>query len=73
MAIGIRDWGFDLSEIRMPIHIWHGDLDRNIPLVHADLLSHEIPEATIHRCPGEGHWMLVDHMAEVLSVVATGL
>jgi pimeloyl-ACP methyl ester carboxylesterase len=71
MAIGIREWGFNLGEITMPVHIWHGDLDRNIPLPHANHLTDEIPEATLHLCPGEGHWMLVDHMPEVLSVVAS--
>jgi pimeloyl-ACP methyl ester carboxylesterase len=71
MAIGIREWGFDVREIMMPIHIWHGDLDRNISAAHAHRLTCTVPEATLHLCPGEGHWMLVDHMPEVLSVVTS--
>jgi pimeloyl-ACP methyl ester carboxylesterase len=69
MAIAIRDWGFELDDIEAPVQIWHGDLDRNIPISHAHRLANTIPDATLHPCPGEGHWLLVDHMAEVLSKV----
>jgi pimeloyl-ACP methyl ester carboxylesterase len=34
MAVGIRDWDFELRDIDVPVHVWHGDLDRNIPLSH---------------------------------------
>ena len=70
MAICIRDWGFELQDIEMPIHIWRGDRDRNVPVAHAQTQESVIPSATLHLCSGEGHWLLVDHMAEVLSVVA---
>jgi pimeloyl-ACP methyl ester carboxylesterase len=70
MAICIRDWGFKLQELEMPVHIWHGDLDRNVPVAHAYHEATTIPSATLHLCAGEGHWLLVDHMAEVLPVAA---
>jgi len=66
MAIGIRDWGFDLQDIEVSVQIWHGDLDRNIPISHAHRQADTIPAATLHACPGEGHWLLVDHMPEIL-------
>ncbi|HML01347.1 MAG TPA: hypothetical protein VK428_14255 [Acidimicrobiales bacterium] len=28
-----------------------------------------IPDARLHECPGEGHWLVVDHMGEVLDVL----
>jgi pimeloyl-ACP methyl ester carboxylesterase len=71
MAIGIRDWGFRLQDIVVPVHIWHGTDDRNIPVVHAHRLAQNIPGATLHLCPREGHWLLVDHMSEVFQVVIT--
>jgi pimeloyl-ACP methyl ester carboxylesterase len=70
MAICIRHWGFELQDIETPIHLWHGELDRNVPVAHAHAQVAAIPSATLHLCPGEGHWLLVDHMAEILSVVA---
>ena len=66
MAIGIRDWGFHLEDIEVSVHIWHGELDRNIPISHAHRQADTIPGATLHACPGEGHWLLVDHMSEIL-------
>jgi pimeloyl-ACP methyl ester carboxylesterase len=70
MAICIRDWGFALQEIETPIYLWHGELDRNVPVAHAYHEARAIPFATLHLCPGEGHWLLVDHMAEVLPAAA---
>jgi pimeloyl-ACP methyl ester carboxylesterase len=71
MAICMRDWEFNLAEIEMPVQIWQGDLDRNLPVSHGYHLAEAIPIATLHLCPGEGHWLFVDHMAEVLAAVAS--
>ena len=72
MAIGIRDWGFEPRAIEMPIHIWHGGLDRNVPVAHARHMAEVLPCATLHLYPDEGHWLLADRMAETLPVVAAG-
>jgi pimeloyl-ACP methyl ester carboxylesterase len=71
MAMGARDWGFGLEDITVPVHLWHGDLDRNIPIAHAELQASLIPNATLHRCPGEGHSLYVDHMREILETLMT--
>lgn len=34
-----RDWGFDLSEIRAPLTIWHGAEDRFVPIAHGEWLA----------------------------------
>jgi pimeloyl-ACP methyl ester carboxylesterase len=70
MATCIRDWGFSLETVDAPVHIWHGDLDRNVPFVQGAWLARLIPTATLHECPGEGHWLLVDHMSEILRTLA---
>lgn len=69
MAIAFRDWGFSLEDISMPVHIWQGELDRNVPLSHAHHQASSIPHAVLHVCPDEGHWLLVDHMTEILLAV----
>ena len=71
MAICMRDWEFKLAEIEMPVEVWQGDLDRNVPISHGHHQAEAIPSSTLHLCPGEGHWLLVDHMAEVLTAVAS--
>ena len=59
-------WGFALDGIRVPVHLWHGDLDTVIPLSHGKYLASVIPHATLTVCPGEAHLLMWNHLAEVL-------
>jgi pimeloyl-ACP methyl ester carboxylesterase len=61
-----REWGFDLAEVTVPVQVWHGDVDANVPVVHAELQSAAIPGAVLHVVPGEGHLVFVDHLEEIL-------
>jgi pimeloyl-ACP methyl ester carboxylesterase len=69
MAMAFRDWGFSLEDINVPTQIWQGTLDRNVPPSHAYFQANRIPDARLHICPDEGHWLLADHMQEVLSAL----
>lgn len=73
MALGMRRWDFCVKDIEVPVDVWHGDRDRNVPFVQGELLAREIPGAALHACPGEGHWLIVDHMKEVLDRLASSL
>lgn len=68
-ALFARDWGFRLEDIAVPVHVWHGDADRNVPFAHGRLQAERIPGATFHALPGEGHLLVVDHMEEILRTV----
>ena len=68
-ALFAHDWGFRLEDIRVPVHLWQGDCDRNVPAAHARLQARRIPGAVLHECPGEGHMLVVDHVEEILRVV----
>ncbi len=68
-ALFARDWGFGLDEITVPVHVWHGDVDRNVPLSHGRYQATAIPGAVLHECPGEGHLLVADHMEEILRTV----
>jgi pimeloyl-ACP methyl ester carboxylesterase len=61
-----RPWGFAPEDIRIPVQLWHGDLDTVIPLQHSEYLASVIPGATLRVCPGEAHMLLWNHLAEVL-------
>jgi pimeloyl-ACP methyl ester carboxylesterase len=65
------DWGFRLEDITVPVHIWQGDADRNVPPAHGRRQADRIPGAVLHECPGEGHLLYVDHMSGILSDIAT--
>ena len=56
--IYMDDWGFDLQQIRIPVHVWHGEQDRNIPWSYAKRVAALLPAAITHWCPGEGHYSL---------------
>jgi pimeloyl-ACP methyl ester carboxylesterase len=66
-----RDWGFRPQDIGVPVHVWHGDLDKNVPFAQGTFMAERIPGATLHACPGEGHLLAVDHLEEILRTVGT--
>jgi pimeloyl-ACP methyl ester carboxylesterase len=59
-------WGFDPANISVAVDLWHGDADSVIPASHSRYLAAIIPRASLHICPGEGHMLLWNHLAEVL-------
>lgn len=61
-----RDWGFRLEDIRVPVQVWQGDVDVNVPVAHAERQAAAIPGAVLHMVPGEGHLMSFDHFEEIL-------
>jgi pimeloyl-ACP methyl ester carboxylesterase len=54
----IRDWGFDLSAIRVPVTIWQGTEDRMVPFAHGRWLSAHVTNARARLMEGEGHLSL---------------
>ncbi len=63
-------WGFRLEDIAVPVHVWHGDEDRNVPLAHGRLQAERIPGARLHECPGQGHLLALDRLEEILRTVS---
>ena len=51
----IRDWGFALDSIHVPIAIWQGTEDRMVPFAHGRWLVDHVPGATARMLDGEGH------------------
>jgi pimeloyl-ACP methyl ester carboxylesterase len=67
------DWGFALGAIDVPVHIWQGDADRNVPSHHARLLYDAIPGSVLHEFVGEGHLMAFDHFEEIGAALNSAL
>jgi pimeloyl-ACP methyl ester carboxylesterase len=61
-----RDWGFRLEDIAVPVQVWQGDADLNVPVAHAERQAAAIPRAVLHLVPGAGHLMFLDHLEEIL-------
>ena len=64
-----EDWGFKLSEIpyENKVSIFHGELDKNVPISSAKSLSEEIPKCKTEFYPDEGHLsVLINKFEEIM-------
>ncbi len=68
-TLEIRPWGFALEDIKMHVHVWHGEADRNVPVGNGAYVAATVHNATFHRLPEEGHALFHDHFAELLDGV----
>jgi pimeloyl-ACP methyl ester carboxylesterase len=50
-----REWGFSVSDVKVPIEWWHGDADHIIPFSHGKHMVALLPDAHMHVQPGESH------------------
>ena len=64
-------WGFDLRKIRIPVYLWQGEQDRNVPPGMARQMGERIPDARARMIGDQGHLLLFDHWAEILSELGT--
>jgi pimeloyl-ACP methyl ester carboxylesterase len=58
-AASVRPWGFDLSDIRVPVLIQAGKQDLFVPYAHAQWLVDNISEATDALSASDGHLTLL--------------
>ncbi len=59
-------WGFPLDAIRVPVHVWHGEDDRVVPVWLGRQVAAAIPGAHLHIVRDAGHMLFVDRMEEIL-------
>jgi pimeloyl-ACP methyl ester carboxylesterase len=59
-------WGFDLSEVTVPVRIWEGEEDTTGPPEYRELLLRHLPRAQLSLVPGEGHLSLLQHQAPAI-------
>lgn len=54
----IKPWGFRLSQIRVPVLLWHGKHDRFVPFSHGECLARHIPKVETRLSEEDGHLTL---------------
>jgi len=54
-----RDWGFNLTQIAVPVTVWHGAKDRMAPFAHGRWLAEHVPGAQSRLVLEHGHLSLV--------------
>ena len=61
------DWGFDLNEVKSPIVIYHGELDKNVRIESAHYIIESLPHCTSYVLQNEGHLSLIyNHINDIL-------
>lgn len=69
MAMLSKPWGFELGDIRLPVRIWHGEIDANCPISMGEHLIREIPNAEGTIFPGEGHLCAGERLDELFAPI----
>jgi pimeloyl-ACP methyl ester carboxylesterase len=64
-----RPWGFKLSDLRLPVHVWHGAHDDTVPVAMGEHLAAAIPGAIFKRYSTQGHHLLYRHWPEILAAL----
>lgn len=64
-----RPWGLRLQDIQVPIHVWHGEADVNVPPAFGHYLAESIPNSCATYYPGEGHLVALSHMDDILQAL----
>jgi pimeloyl-ACP methyl ester carboxylesterase len=63
----ITPWGFDLSDIQMPVLLWYGKYDVFSPAAHTRWLAGQIPNAELWIGSDAAHFGALEVVPEVLS------
>ena len=66
----VSAWGFEPSEVVVPVALHQGGADRLVPAAWAHELATRLPDARVRLYPGEGHFIVVTRRAEVLDEFA---
>jgi len=60
-------WGFNLSDIQVPVLLWHGEDDVFSPAAHARWMAGQIPNAELWVRPDTAHFAAFEVVPDVLS------
>jgi pimeloyl-ACP methyl ester carboxylesterase len=60
-------WGFDVSDIIVPVYLWHGRRDKFSPPSHTEWLASQIPGAMVAFAPDRSHFGAIEMVPSVLS------
>jgi pimeloyl-ACP methyl ester carboxylesterase len=67
----VKEWGFDLSAIKVPVKLWQGDEDLMVPYSHSQWLASKLPTSELVSVQNHGHISLVvAYQDEVLAQAA---
>lgn len=66
-----RPWGFSLTDVSCPVHLWHGELDASTPASMAQHVAGSLPRCEVTWFPGEGHFVAARHWDEIVAALVS--
>jgi len=64
-----RPFGFPIGGVTVPVRIWHGALDKVVPVGMGKYLARNIADAVATFYPHEGHHFVYERWREILGVI----
>jgi pimeloyl-ACP methyl ester carboxylesterase len=68
-AVWARPSGVALERVAVPLHLWHGEDDRTIPVDHSRWIASQVPSAELTVWPGVGHLHTPARWSEVYAAL----
>ncbi|WP_020647899.1 alpha/beta fold hydrolase [Solimonas variicoloris] len=68
--LSVQDWGFELSEVRAPVTIWHGEDDRHVSIALAERIGRQLKAVALNRLPQAGHFVIYALWQTIFSSIA---
>jgi len=66
-----RPWGFELRDVKMPVQLWHGEVDKVVPPAFGRYQAENLPQCKARFMPGEGHISVgVNHAEQIIRALA---
>lgn len=64
----LNPWGFEFSEIRVPVLLYQGTEDKMVPFAQGKWLSEHLPQDKVkaHLLQGHGHISIFDLIDEII-------
>ncbi len=69
LAIFSQPWGFRVEDITVPVHLWHGQQDRVVPVAMGRYLAAHIPGCRARFIAGAGHLWIFEGYKEVIATL----
>lgn len=72
-SIFMKPWGFALEDIRCEhVHLWHGALDRNVPIETARHVAEKVPGCQAEFYEEDGHYSLpLNRLDDIIQLMAS--
>ncbi|HEX73799.1 MAG TPA: alpha/beta hydrolase [Dehalococcoidia bacterium] len=65
-----RPWGYQLHDISMQLHLWHGELDTQVPVSVGQYVANTVPDCRAKFLPNEAHLSLAhNYIEEILNIL----